>query len=162
MARTFSTLFSESALRIALQTAANEDRFCAILEQRVANIKSYKNIFKANLPGEYAATEEGLEDRGDSEKLGHIKGHPDEENENHDKVSVEKKRDDSHNIFPKKIKVVNTFTGHFLSGHKILTWIFLCHYIANQNKLTRLLYLHCFFPLFFLSSLGLFVCLTQL
>lgn len=87
MARTFSTLFSESALRIALQTAANEDRFCAILEQRVANIKSYKNIFKANLSGEYAATDEGgLEDKRDAEK-GHMKGHPDQEIEDdHEKV----------------------------------------------------------------------------
>ncbi len=92
MARTFSTLFSESALRIALHTASDEDRFCSILEQRVANIKSYKNIFKANLPDEYAATGEGLE-KGRGKGGGGSKGHPDEEDE-----------DDPVKVCPKQLK----------------------------------------------------------
>lgn len=66
IARTFSTLFSEAPLRIALSTASDEERFCAILEQRVANIKSYKNIFKANLPEGYGQAGKGYP--GDEEQ----------------------------------------------------------------------------------------------
>lgn len=66
MARTFVTLFSESALRIGLLTATDEEQFCSILEQRVQNLKSYNNIFRMNLPPGFAINNESNGDNSQS------------------------------------------------------------------------------------------------